>query len=281
MNWKLFALAIVSALGLNAATVILHTNYLTSVCLVMVGTPTIIILASRKYLKCRDLVVGVAFVTFSNVITTGIEKLMIYYDVWSFSNANFRLVGFNFLGEPIEEYVYWWMSAVIVSVTYVCFSRTRRDIIHGINILDYFSAALLAKYATQKIQSHTTEAQSSAVYLENQNVEISGSHYARGKKFPTWVVVASAVTLFAAALYRHFRGSWPALASTVLVFFCIAYPNELYSLHNGLWVYNQNRILGFWFLGVPVEEWFMYTMSPFAGGMLLSLCYKKFYHEVL
>lgn len=281
MNWKLLALAIISALGLNAATIFLHTNYLTSVCLVMVGTPAVLMFASGKHLKRRDLVVGIAFVTFSNVITTGIEKLMIYYDVWSFSNANFRLVGVNFLGEPIEEYVYWWMSAVIVAVTYVCFSRTSRAIIHVPNVLDYLGSALLAKYGTQKIQTNTADLQSSGVYLENQNTEISGSHYVRGRKFPTWVVVASAVTLFAAALYRHFRGSWPALASTVLVFLCIAYPNELYSLHNGLWVYNQNRIFGFWLLGVPVEEWFMYTMSPFAGGMLLSLCYKKFYHEVL
>lgn len=281
MNWKLFALAIVSAFGLNVATIFLHTNYMTSVCLVMIGTPAVLVFASRSYLKRRDLWMGLGFITFSNIVTTGIEKLMIYYDVWSFSNANFRLIGVDFLGAPIEEYMYWWMSAVIVAVVYICFSRTRRDIIHVPNILDYFGASLLAKYATQKIQTSTADAQSSDVYLENQNVEISGSRYSRGGRFPTWVIVASAVTLFAAVRYRHFRGSWPALLSTVLVFFCIAYPNELYSLHNGFWVYNQNRIFGFWLLGVPVEEWFMYTMSPFAGGMLLSLCYKKFYHEVL
>lgn len=281
MNWKLLTLALASALGLNLATVLLHTNYLTSVCLVMIGTPAVLVFASRSYLKPRDLHVCLGFVVFSDVITTGIEKLMIYYDVWSFSNANFRLIGVDFLGAPIEEYVYWWMSAVIVAVAYVCFSRSRNGVVHVPNFLDYLGASLLAKFETQKIQAKTEDAKDASTYLENQNVEIQGAHYERGRKFPTWVVVASAVTLFAAALYRHFRGSWPALISTVLVFFCIAYPNELYSLHNGLWVYNQKRIFGFWLFGVPVEEWFMYTMSPFAGGMLLSLCYKKFYDEIL
>ena len=116
-------------------------------------------------------------------------------------------------------------------------------------------------------------------YLKSN--EINGSQYKRGVKFPVWIWVVIGIILLAALLYPHFKGSWKTVIASSLVFFSVAYPNELYSLSHGLWVYNQNRMIGPWVLGVPLEEWFMYFLSPMTGCMILSIVHKKIFGELL
>lgn len=269
---KDIALISAVALLLNAVCVVLHTDYIASVCLVMLGV--IGIAAAMHKWSVVDAKAVAFFVIGSAVITTGIEKLMLVYDVWNFSRHVFVLTGVTFLSAPIEEYIYWWLCPGIVSVCYLLFRKTASNTQVTMRHESYslVLASTLAKYWTYRNQSkyHDPGMADRESYLEDKGIDSKDARYSRGRKIPVWAYVAAAVTFTALILKRSFHGSWKAVIGTCVVFVCVAYPNELYSLHNGLWVYNQQRIFGIWLLGVPVEEWFMYTMSPVAGSMLVA-----------
>ncbi len=281
---KLTVVGVIIALVTNLFCVVADLNYIASVALVMGSVVFYMLTRQWKLLRREDTMLILGFITFSNIITVVIEKLMIFFDVWGFSNATHRLIGISFLGAPIEEYVYWWLAPVVVSVTYYAMVKLKS----GSNLVTYPSwteasvASLLAKFTTEVVDNLKTK--DPDVYLETNNTKVNEdntSSYSRGKKAPVWIWVAVFVIIFGAVLYRFFRGSWKAVLATTLIFLCIAYPNELYSLHSGFWVYNQNRMLGPWVLGVPIEEWIMYTASPITGCMLLSVSHRLFFKRDL
>lgn len=270
------------ALGLNLATVLLDMNYMTSVILVMGGVSAIALFSGVRSLKSRDYLSMAIFVVGSAVATTIIEKLMIVFDVWGFSNRHAGLCGLDFWGAPVEEYVYWWMAPIIVCVSYVVAVRDR-NALSSFEVPRFLSiaASTMSLKAVSDAMTKVADAGSSA-YLESNGTSpesSSPSKYKRGTKFPVWIWVVAFVLVALAVAYVFFRGSWKAVLATTAVFVCVAYPNELYSLSQGYWVYNQNRMIGPWLFGVPVEEWAMYTASPAAGSMLYSSLHRVLFKE--
>lgn len=281
----LFVMLGVVALLLNVIAILLKLNYLASVLLAMGGVSLVAVWFSRKELTHVDYLSMLVFVTLSNVTTTVIEKLMIVFDVWGFSNAHAGLLGWSFWGAPIEEYIYWWMAPVVVVTTYLSALKTpwvKFSKVADLPLwLDISLITSILKFESERTESEAEK--TSDVYLENQNsgkgVDVSGSKYKRGSKVPVWAMVVLFVLTCMAVGYIFFRGAWRAVLGTALVFLCVAYPNELYSLSRGYWVYNNSKMIGIWVLGVPVEEWFMYTASPVAGSMLFSI-YRNKVHKL-
>lgn len=275
--FTVFACAL--ALVANGLCIILRMDYLSSVLVSMGAVSAALVVSARSAPWSRASIrTALIFILGSAVITTGIEKLMLVLDVWGFSRRYYHLIGIDFLGCPIEEYVYWWLAPVVVAVTYVTCPRSYKAI-------DISAPAWLLSFAsvlgTSMTRLNQSRPASGSGYLEDSKVDVEDKSYSRGSKFPVWAAVAAAVVLGCFFVYRHFRGSRNAIIATTLVFVCVAYPNELYSLSHGFWSYNQSRILDIWFLGVPVEEWFMYICSPICGGMLFSVLEEKLFGQVI
>ncbi len=275
-----------SALVLNITTMLLKFNYLTSVLFVMGGVSLIALSYSFQFLRWVDFKSMGVFVLLSNVTTTIIEKLMIVFDVWGFSSSNAGLIGLNFWGAPIEEYIYWWMAPVVVVTTYLAVSKRGNLKVKVENqlpiLLDFGLLSAIFKFGSEKIEESAVK--TDKVYLENQGVTNENSKhvnrkYERGSKVPVWSFVVAFVLACLTFGYFFFRGSYKVVLATVLIFVLVAYPNELYSLYQGYWVYNNNKMLGVWVLWVPLEEWFMYTASPAAGSMLFS-AYREYVHKL-
>lgn len=255
------------ALGLNVACMALQTDYLMSVALVFGGVCAYFIANGwRKYTR-RDLIVVGILIAFSDVMTLVIEKLMLYYDVWGFSNRHFRMIGLQLFGAPVEEFIYWWACPVVVALGYVSFLRV--DSAKAPSAIAVGEAALLAHAATEAIQS--SHRPDPTAYLENSGVAVQNDRqYERGSKKPTYVWLQVIILAMIAWFARSFKGSWKAVGWTVAVFVAIAYPNERYSLGSGFWTYNENKLLGIWILGVPVEEWIMYTICPLCACLMMD-----------
>lgn len=276
----------VAALVLNLIAVLLKFNYMTSVLFVMGGVSAIAVIYSFQFLRWVDFKSMGIFVFLSNVTTTIIEKLMIVFDVWGFSSSNAGLIGINFWGAPIEEYLYWWMAPVVVVTTYLAVCKRGNLKVKVENqlpiLLDFGLLAAIFKFGSEKMEENSDK--TDKVYLENQGVKNSDDKtvnrkYERGSKVPVWSFVVAFVLACLAFGYFFFRGSYKAVLATTLVFLLVAYPNELYSLYQGYWVYNNNKMIGVWVLWVPLEEWFMYTASPAAGSMLFS-AYREYVHKL-
>lgn len=277
MNWRMLASIAGTALGLNAVTIVLDTNYMASVLLVFAGVIACALFWSAKNFSTNDAKAIVAFSVVVDLLTTGIEKLMMVFDVWGFSRAHHYMIGLTLFGAPIEEYVYWWLCPVLVACTYFAFARDRlqehqaNKLLHVEQSLSVLIACQLSRYIDQKKQK--------AKYLEDDGIEPADSRYARGASVPVWAFLPAIALGSGLWVMHRFRGKFSDVASTVIVFCCVAYPNELYSLSQGLWVYNQNRIIGIWFGGVPVEEWCMYVFAPWSGSMLASWTRTQFFAD--
>jgi lycopene cyclase domain-containing protein len=155
------------ALALNLATVALSMNYMTSVVLVMVGVSAVILLQGVKSLSSRDYASMSVFVLGSAVATTIIEKLMIVFDVWGFSNRHAGLCGLDFWGAPIEEYIYWWLAPLVVCVTYVVAVRDKKAL-SSFEVPAFLSvaASTMSLKAVSEAMTKVADA-SSAAYLES------------------------------------------------------------------------------------------------------------------
>jgi len=88
--------------------------------------------------------------------------------------------------------------------------------------------------------------------------------YARGAKWPAWAVLAIPFLLAMLVLARFVKSrvAWTACWISVLVFELIMIPVEHNSILRGHWVYNENRILGPLFWGIPIEEPLIYYVFP-------------------
>ncbi|HNY31132.1 MAG TPA: hypothetical protein PKO15_09610 [Fibrobacteria bacterium] len=153
---KLGISSILLALGLNLSTVLLGTDYLWSVLLVFGGVGAFFVASGWKHFTRRDVWVIVTLLVFSDVMTVVIEKLMIHFDVWGFSDRTYRLMGINFLGAPIEEFIYWWLCPVVVAFAYIAHLRT--DTPSGPTAFHALEMAFLAKWGTGNLQDPTADA---------------------------------------------------------------------------------------------------------------------------
>ena len=72
-------------------------------------------------------------------------------------------------------------------------------------------------------------------------------------------------------LSKYYHGNKKAMLWTALIFFSVAFPNELYALSQGFWLYNDNTLLGLYIFKVPVEGFMMYFLAPICGCMILDI----------
>lgn len=264
---KLGVVSILLALGLNLSCVLLGTDYLWSVLLVFGGMGAFFMANGWKHFTRRDVMVIVTLLLISDVMTVVIEKLMIYFDVWGFSNRQYRLMGIELLGAPIEEFIYWWLCPVVVAFAYIAHLRT--DTVEGPTAFHALELALLARYGTDKLQASTRPDHSD--YLQTDGVVDRGDGtYQRGQRKPTYFWIQLFVVALIVLFIRTFKGSWKAVAWTVAVFVATAFPNEAYSISKGFWVYNENRLLGISFLHIPLEGWMMYFLCPLCACLMLD-----------
>ncbi len=92
-----------------------------------------------------------------------------------------------------------------------------------------------------------------------------GFEYTKGKWVPWWAILFIPFLILLEIIYRPVKNfvNWRAAALTVLVFELVSMSAEKYELSRGHWVYNEARILGPKFLGVPIEEPLLYYLfSP-------------------
>jgi len=88
--------------------------------------------------------------------------------------------------------------------------------------------------------------------------------YARGAKWPAWALLAIPFLLVILLLNKvaGSRVRWTACWLTVLLFEAVMIPVEHKAILLGHWVYNENRILGPLFWGIPIEEPLIYYIFP-------------------
>lgn len=88
--------------------------------------------------------------------------------------------------------------------------------------------------------------------------------YARGEKWPASALLAVPFLILMALLYPVVKRlvRWRACWMTVLVFGVLMLPVEHLAVTWGLWVYNNNRLLGPTVWGVPIEEPLIYYFFP-------------------
>lgn len=260
------------ALALNVVSVLLRLDYLMSTLLVLgvMAASGLTLLGEgqgKGLVSASDIKLFVGFVVFSNIMTFGLEAWMLHYDVWGFSSRTYHLQGTTFFGYPVEEYVYWFLCPVLVASHYISMSRTLGRCVFvlpkWLGRLDSYVSAL----KTTQVVIQTRPDKGNTPYvdgIEDQN------RYSRGNKFPVYALVQVLIIAAILAMYRTYRGNRTALFGTAAVFTATAFPHELYTVHNGFWVYNAQRMLGPQLFSIPLEGYFMYVIAPVCGGMMLD-----------
>ncbi len=87
--------------------------------------------------------------------------------------------------------------------------------------------------------------------------------YDRGTaRFPA-MALAAIPFIFILNLFIHVKTiSWPALLVTIVVFAATLGCFEHFSIFRGHWIYNEARMIGINWWGVPIEEWLIYYNFP-------------------
>lgn len=246
-------------LVLNLVCLFLGTDYLQSVLLVF-GTMSITLLSLAKYnFQTKDWKLFLGFILFSNTATIGLEVLMMKFDVWGFTNRTYNLSGILFLSAPIEEYVYWFFCPVIVVLSYLLYSKGETK---G---KAFFSYPLMKLFSKLKLKGKD----------QINYVDSNRGRYIRDKKYPVYIYVQLTIILSILLMLKFFKGCWKPVYLTTILFFFTAFPNELYSIHQGYWAYNSNRMIGLYILNIPIEGWMMYFIAPVCASMLLNIIGRK------
>jgi len=269
------------SLILNLLAWAFHLDYLWTVLLVMGGMTIWLVLNAKEVTRQQWTLLAV-FGLISNALTFVIEKFMLYYDVWGFSHREFRLIGVTLSGAPIEEFVYWFFCPWLAGMAYLVMGRTTSPV-KTLPLGAVVGAAAVAGKLSEEAQevAENPATQKAVSYVEDDaKAVVEGvGKYARGPVAVRYFWLQALIIAAILAMVRHYRGNWKSLAWSVVLFVSIAYPNELLGLHNGFWTYNVNRLLGPWFLGVPIEEWMMYTISPTCGCMMLDLMDRELFRK--
>lgn len=252
--------AIVVSLVLNLFAWRLELDYLWSVLLVFGGVALTFLANAAKVFSRDDWKLFGGFVVFSNVCTLGVEVVMLHCDVWGFSDRVQRLSGLLFLGYPVEEFVYWAMCPAVVAGCYMVLGRRRMD--RFPNPVSLSGIASLGSFLTKPFKDDAK-----VKYTPDAG---TGKYRAGARKLVyIWLQVAIVASI--ALMSRYSKDDWKAVGWTTLVFFATAFPNELYALSQGFWLYNERKLLGIYLFGVPVEGFAMYFIAPVCACMILDL----------
>lgn len=249
------------ALVLNALAVLGGFSYQSSVVLVFGGMVVFFATNAWKVLSASDWKLFAGFFLFGTVATTLLEVFMMHFDVWGFTCRTHKLSGYAIFGAPLEEYEYWACCTAIVPLAYLGFSRRQ-----GAMKVD---PGFLVKLETIAGQLHLKAKQDPIPYVEES--EGDPGQFARGARFPVYICVQLAFVAAIAALVRRYHGNWKALVATMVVFFLVVFPNESYSIHQGYWVYNSQKMVGIYFLRIPLEGWLMYYLPACFACIVLDI----------
>jgi len=133
---------------------------------------------------------------------------------------------------------------------------------------------LLAKLVGWASKLHLQAKTDKNTYVEADD---KPGQFEEGSKFPVYACVQLAILASIIALVRRYHGNWKALLSTVLVFFLTAFPNEAYSIHQGYWLYNSQKMIGIFFLHIPLEGWLMYFLPAVLACFMLDVANRMFF----
>lgn len=242
------------ALVLNLIAVIMNFGYLHSVLLVFGGISLFLAGNAKKLFNRDDWKFSTGFILFSNFCTLIVEVLMMKFDVWGFTRFSHELIGVNILSAPIEEYIYWAFCPIICCYSYMLMVKDKFvKTLNPFKVLEYVKRLKIPKVG------------------ESKYVEAKDGKYNRGQKYPVYIWLQVLIVTAIVLMSRYFKGSWKALVLTTLLFFFTAWPNELYSVYQGFWAYNDNRLLGFYLFNIPFEGYLMYFISPVCASMMIDI----------
>lgn len=251
--------AIVVSLVLNLFAWRLGLDYMWSVLLVFGGVALTFLVNAVKVFSRDNWKLFGGFVVFSNVCTLGVEIVMLKYDVWGFSDRVQRLSGLMFLGYPVEEFVYWAMCPGIVAGAYMVLGKKMDKFLDPVSLS---RIAALGSALTRPLKNDTAV---------KYTPDAGTGKYQEGERRPVYVWLQVAIVASIAFMSNYFKGNWKAVGWTTLVFFATAFPNELYALSQGFWLYNEKKLLGVFFFGVPLEGFMMYFIAPVCACMILDV----------
>lgn len=275
---KLFSILMPVAILSNVYCVLAGLDYLWTL-FVGMGLPTITaIISGYKLLNLNDFKVLAVYQTlFIIPMTIAIEKTMLYFNTWGFSNEHVRFIGLNVFGAPIEEYLYWWLAPIMLGFIYLVMRKNApvNDVPNFIE--DAFK--LIATFGNKITQDISTK--DNTEYIENKTGLIKnekGLFSIKGEsKYPTWIWVQVLVIAVILWLRNYFKGSWMAVSLSTAVFVAVAFISELHAINMGFWVYNSNRMLGLFLFNIPIEEYVMYIASAISECMMLEIIGRKYF----
>jgi len=251
-------LIILTAFVLNICAWHMSLDYLWSVFLVFGGVMFLLFINAAKEFTKDNWKLFSGFFIFSNILTLIIEIIMLKFDVWGFSNRGHDLSGITFLTYPIEEFIYWALCPGIVAFSYILLGKKIEKFINPIK----FSRII------QRISSLNFNTNDNNI---NYTPDDGSGKYSSGKKFPIYIWLQIILISTIIMLSKYYRGNKKAMMWTTLIFFSVAFPNELYALSQGFWLYNDNTLLGLYIFKVPVEGFLMYFLAPVCGCMMLDI----------
>lgn len=257
------------AIFLNVLTIYYKFDYLLSVISVLGGVSLLLFINSFKTFSKENWKLFSVFFLFSNLSTLFIEYLMIHFDVWSFSNRVQHLTGITFLKYPIEEFVYWALCPLIVSLSYISFGKTFQKFLNPISFTN-----------TIKNFKSILETLKNDVKIKYQK-ETKVGEYESGKKVPVYIWLQVIIVSLILLLKNYYRGNFRNLLYATFLFFFTAFPHEVYAVSNGFWIYNHNKMLGLYLFQIPLEGYLMYFISPICGCMILDVFNRIFFKKDL
>ncbi len=247
------------ALILNFCVYYFKFDYLWSVLTVFGGLSLFFIINAVKTFTKDNWKLFSGFFIFSNICTLIIEIVMLKFDVWGFSNRVQQLSGITFLSYPIEEFIYWAFCPAIVSFSYMLLGK---KIDKFLNPIEY-SKIMNFGFNFTKDKKNDSD-------IDYKNDSGNGK-YNSGNKFPVYVWLQILIISSIIMLSKYYKGNWKSMIYTTILFFLVAFPNELYSISQGFWLYNDNKLLGIYIFKVPLEGFLMYFISPICGCMMLDV----------
>jgi hypothetical protein len=222
----------------------------------------------------------VLFVAFSMLATTVIEVWLLKTDTWGFSKQINVLSPFQWLGAPVEEYIFWDFCPIAVVQLYLFYSAklpkfgsTKAGAIVS-GFVGVLAGAMLVKAETKKAEN--TKGKGGIIIDDVAKGDASGRDtYKRGANGANFTIFLSLVAASIILLHKYLSRGLLSVMATSIAFMILMMPYEQYAVITHTWVYNLNKMFGVAFLGVPVEEWLLYLLCPLSGSLMIMFAEDK------
>lgn len=241
-----------------APTFLIDMNY-GALTIILFWIPIVIFLPMvARRIKSRRLLVPFLLTMFFFIILTSVVEVIVTHtlQIWTIPESSNDLWGIYFLDLPLEEFVYWYGTALYILTNYLFF----------VMVLEPQSDA---QSNAESIQVGSGTKKTRAwLYIAAPFILYPLLFYdPQRSQYPAWLfipipfLIAMAAAFYAGILNRRDL-NWRALILCVILFELILFPTEYVAVQKQFWVYNDNRILGLRVLGIPVEEPLIYYSTP-------------------